>query len=108
MYADPSTMNDFRTQTVPKKAEFATTNNKAEDQQVIEKRLVQQLGDQYRHAELLEISRGSYLIQNNVRLPILGRGMHRIERTEKSISNRGYLIMRDKEYYSSKDSLLGK
>jgi len=34
--------------------------------------------------------------------------MSGIERNDKSISNRGYLIMRDKEYYSNKDSLVGK
>ena len=98
----------YRQATVPKRAEPARQNNKADDQQVIEKRLVQQLGEQYRHAELIEISRGSYLIQNKIRLPIFGRQMEMIERNEKSIKNRGYLIMRDKEYYSRGIGLVSK
>jgi len=57
---------------------------------------------------LIEISRGSYLIQNKIRLPIFGRAMDMIERNEKSIKNRGYLIMRDKEYYSRGIGLVSK
>lgn len=39
-------------------------NDKTENQGVIEKRLVGQLGDRYKHAQLLELSRNNYLISN--------------------------------------------
>ena len=59
---------------------------------MIEKRLVAQLGDRYEHAELIEISRDSYLISNKVRLPIFGRKEKIVERTRDSISKKGYLL----------------
>ena len=96
-YIESQPMELLRQSDVPKKPEPRRQNNKGDDQKVIEKRLVQQLGDQYAHAELIEISRGSYLIQNNVRLPIFGRSLPRLERNKQSISKRGYLVMRDKE-----------
>ena len=96
-YIESQPMELLRQSDVPKKPEPRRQNNKGDDQKVIEKRLVQQLGDQYAHAELIEISRGSYLIQNNVRLPIYGRSPPRLERNKQSISKRGYLVMRDKE-----------
>ena len=48
-------------------------NDKAENQAVIERRLVGQLGDHFQDAQLIELSRNSYLISNRVRLPILGQ-----------------------------------
>jgi hypothetical protein len=50
------------------------------------------LGDRFKHAKLLEISENSYLIANNVRLPILGKQYSIGERTKSSISKRAYLL----------------
>lgn len=60
-----------------------------------------QLGDRYEHAQLIEISRNSYLISNKVRLPVFGRRENLIERTKDSISKKGYLLMKDSEFLSS-------
>jgi len=47
----------------------------------IENKLVGQLGDRYKNARLVEISENSYLITCDVRLPIFGKSLQRIERT---------------------------
>lgn len=50
------------TGTLPRKPTLQITNHKAADQEVIEKRLVGQLGDRYVHANLVELRPNSYLI----------------------------------------------
>ena len=67
-------------------------NERAQRQDEIEKRLVGQLGERYKDAVLLEVSEGSYLIQNRVKMPIFGRAIHPIIRTKSSISKRAYLL----------------
>ena len=91
----------FFRETIPKKTPVQIFNDKPATQQVIEKRLVGQLGDRYEHAQLIEISRNSYLISNKVRLPVFGRSEPIIERTKESISNKGYLLMKDSEFYTN-------
>ena len=86
---------------MPKKQTLTITNHKAADQQVIEKRLVSQLGDRYVHANLIELRPNSYLISQNVRLPIFGRSVKPIERTDESMSRKGYHMMKDREFISS-------
>jgi hypothetical protein len=56
------------------------------------------LGDRFKHAKLLEISENSYLISNNVRLPIFGKQYSIFERTKSSISKRAYLLKYQNEY----------
>ena len=41
------------------------------------------------------------LISNRVRMPVFGRSVKPIERTEESISRKGYLLMKDSEIYTS-------
>ena len=53
---------------IPKKTTLNITNHKAADQEVIEKRLVRQLGDRYVHANLIELRPNSYLISQQVDL----------------------------------------
>jgi len=67
-------------------------NERAQRQDEIEKRLVGQLGDRFKDAVLLEVSEGSYLIQNRVKMPIFGRSVHPLIRTKSSISKRAYLL----------------
>jgi hypothetical protein len=67
-------------------------NERAQRQDEIERRLVAQLGDRYRDARLVEVSEGSYLIQNRIRLPIFGSSVTRVARTKSSISKRDYLL----------------
>ena len=40
--------------------------------------VIGQLGDRYKDAQLLEVSEGSYLIRNRIKLPIFGRKMEKI------------------------------
>lgn len=61
-----------------------------------------QLGERFEHAQLIEISRSSYLISNQVRIPIFGQKIKPTERTEESISKKGYLLMKDAELYSQR------
>lgn len=68
---------------------------------MIEKRLIGQLGERFQHATLIELSRQSYLILNNVRIPIFGRKANIIERTPESISKKSYLLMKDSEFYTN-------
>ena len=68
---------------------------------MIEKRLVSQLGDRYVHANLIELRPNSYLISQHVRLPVFGRKVNPIERTDESISRKGFLLMKDQEFYTS-------
>lgn len=49
------------------------TNTKEQKQDEIERQLVGQLGDRFKHARLLEVSENSYLISHGVRLPIFGQ-----------------------------------
>lgn len=86
---------------LPKKPALQIFNDKTANQQVIEKRLVGQLGERFVHADLIEINRNSYLISNRVRMPVFGRSVKPIERTEESISRKGYLLMKDSEFYTS-------
>jgi hypothetical protein len=62
-YATSATVSFAReTGTLPKKQSLTITNHKAADQDVIQKRLVSQLGDRYTHANLIELRPNSYLI----------------------------------------------
>lgn len=67
-------------------------NERAQRQDEIEKRLVAQLGDRYKDAQLLEVTEGSYLIRNRVKMPIFGISINPIVRTKSSISKRAYLL----------------
>ena len=57
-------------------------NERAQRQDEIERRLVGQLGDRFKDAKLMEVSEGSYLIQNRVKLPIRGLPMRLLSRTK--------------------------
>ena len=67
-------------------------NERAQRQDEIERRLVGQLGDRFKNAQLLEVSEGSYLIKNRIRMPIIGLRVNPILRTKSSISKRDYLL----------------
>ena len=60
------------------------------------------MGERFEHAQLIVISRSSYLISNKVRIPIFGQQIKPKERTEESISKKGYLLMKDAELYSQR------
>jgi hypothetical protein len=69
------------------------SNNRDQKQGEIEKYLLNQLGDRFKHAKLLEVSEGSYLITMDVRLPVFGKSMSLAMRDKKSILNQeGYLL----------------
>ena len=68
---------------------------------MIEKRLIGQLGDRFKHAQLIELSRQSYLISYNVRLPVFGKKATIMERTDENISKKNYLMMKDGEFYTN-------
>lgn len=67
-------------------------NERAQRQEEIERRLVGQLGERFKNAQLLEVSEGSYLIQNQIKLPIFGKSIAPITRTKSSISKRAFLL----------------
>ena len=67
-------------------------NERAQRQDEIERRLVGQLGDRFKDAKLLEVSEGSYLIQNRIKLPIFGRTINPVIRTKSSIDKRSFLL----------------
>ena len=73
---------------------------------MIEKRLVTQLGERYTHASLIELRPNSYLISQHVRLPVFGQSAALVERTKESVTNKGYLEMKDKEFYTAQNSNL--
>ena len=66
-------------------------NERAERQDEIERRLVGQLGDRYKDARLIEVSEGSYLIKNMIKLAIFGSKVVPLKRSEDSITNKKYL-----------------
>ena len=41
------------------------------------------------------------MITNNVRIPVFGKKANIIERTPESISKKGYLLMKDSEFYTN-------
>lgn len=88
--------------TAPPHKQIKVFNDKADNQAVIEKRLIGQLGEPFQHAQLIELSRNSYLISNQVRLPILGQQQPIHERTKESISRKGFQEMKDTEFYNSR------
>jgi hypothetical protein len=61
------------------------------------------LGDRFKHAKLLEVSEGSYLITMDVRLPVFGKALNIDKRDMKSIlrDKAGYLLKRDAQKYTS-------
>jgi len=61
----------------------------------LEKQLLAQLGDRFKHAKLLEVSEGSYLITMDVRLPVFGKAVILKNRDKKSILNKGHLLNQD-------------
>ena len=67
-------------------------NERAQRQDEIERRLVGQLGDRFKDAQLIEVSEGSYLIQNRIKMPILGKRIMPLIRTKTSTSKRHYLL----------------
>ena len=67
-------------------------NERAQRQDEIERRLVGQLGERYRDARLVEVSEGSYLIQNRIRLPIFGKNIAPIKRNKDNILKKTYLL----------------
>lgn len=73
LYEKSSPPAFFRDAKVPKQRKLKVFSDKISNQEVIEKRLVGQLGDRFQHAQLVEIYRNSYLISNRVKLPIFGR-----------------------------------
>ena len=73
--ASPQVSFARETGTLPKKTTLNITNHKAADQEVIEKRLVSQLGERYVHANLVELRPNSYLISQQVRLPVFGQSI---------------------------------
>jgi len=68
--------------------------------------LLAQLGDRYKHAKLLEVSEGSYLITMDVRLPVFGKAVALAERKrdKKSILTKGYLFTQNPQKYTSQRS----
>ena len=94
--------------TLPKQRTLQITNHKASDQQVIEKRLVSQLGDRYTHASLIELRPNSYLISQHVRLPVIGRPAMLIERSKETMSKKDFLMMKDNEFYAQEKSYTGQ
>lgn len=66
-------------------------NERAQRQDELERRLVAQLGERYKHAKLLEVSEGSYLIQNQIKLPVFGKTINPHHRTKDSISKNKFL-----------------
>lgn len=95
-------MNKTANATAPKHMPAQVFNDKADNQGAIERRLVGQLGDRYKHAELLELSRNNYLISHRVRLPVLGRSCMLIEPSKENLARTGYQRMKDVEFYSSR------
>jgi hypothetical protein len=75
----------------------ALSNNREAKQSEIESFLLGQLGDRFKHAKLLEVSEGSYLITMDVRLPVFGKALNIEKRDMKSIlrDKAGYLLKRD-------------
>lgn len=100
-------MSNFKNNVAPKMHAVRIANDKAENQQLIEKRLIGQLGERFQHAQLIELSRQSYLISNSVRLPIFGRKANIMERTDDNVSKKNYLLMKDGEFYAN-PRLLGQ
>jgi hypothetical protein len=74
---------------------------KESKQNAVERQLLEQLGDRYKHAKLLEVSDGSYLITLDIRLPIFGKQVQLKPRDKQSISNRGYLLTEQSGKYTS-------
>ena len=66
-------------------------NERAERQEQIERRLVGQLGDRYKDARLIEVSEGSYLIKNIIKLAVLGKNVRPLKRSKDSITKKAYL-----------------
>jgi hypothetical protein len=75
----------------------------------VESFLVNQLGDRFKHAKLLEVSDGSYLITMDVRLPVFGKALTIEKRDMKRIlgDKASYLLKRDEQKYSSKRNRVG-
>ena len=71
--------------------------------------LLNQLGDRFKHAKLLEVSDGSYLITMDVRLPVFGKALTIEKRDMKSIlrDKAGYLLKRDEQKYTSQRNRVG-
>ena len=83
---------------IPKKGPVKIFNDRENKQNEVERQVMGQFGDRFKHAKLLEISENSYLISHSIRLPILGKAHSIIERTKSSISKRAYLLKYHPEY----------
>ena len=59
------------------------------------------MGDRFKNARVLEVSENSYLISNEVRLPILGKGYALLERSKSMITKKAYLLGLHPEYASN-------
>ncbi len=58
----------------------------------MQRQILEQLGDRFKHAKLLEVSDGSYLVTMDVRLPVFGKAAPLNPRDKKSILAKGYLL----------------
>ena len=76
--------------TAAPKRQVKVFNDKPDIMGVIERRLIGQLGDPFQHAQLIELSRNSYLISNKVRLPVLGQQKPLHEPTKDNVSRKGF------------------
>ena len=82
---------------------LAFTNTREAKQSEVESFLLNQLGERFKHAKLLEVSDGSYLITMDVRLPVFGKALSIEKRDMKSIlrDRAGYLLKRDAQKYTT-------
>ena len=71
--------------------------------------LLNQLGNRFKLAKLLEVSDGSYLITMDVRPPVFGKALTIEKRDMKSIlrDKAGYLLKRDEQKYTSQRNRVG-
>ena len=58
-------------------------------QDLIEEHVIESLPEQYKQARLIEITENSYLISNDVRLPVFGRALKMFHRDKSQLMNSG-------------------
>lgn len=59
---------------------------------------MEQLGERYKNAKLLEVNENSYLIAQDIRLPVIGKQTFIHERNKFNISKKAYLLKVHPEY----------
>ena len=82
-------------------------SDKTYNQDVIQKRLVGQLGERFEHAQLIELQRGAYLISNRVRLPVFGKKAPILERTDENMTREGFRAVKEAEHLAWSDAARG-